>query len=253
MDSTGTAEVVEVALGAPVLNKTLYQGDISVYAHVVPDLYLAMTLNHSGGLVLRWFRDTLGQEEMREAQASGRDAAHGNAYDLLLRDASPEPTSLLLLPDFAGSGTPTFDTASKGAILGLTFATDKTELAKAILEGLTFELRLNLDLLKHGGVGIDELRAIGGGARSELWLQLKADITGIPVVVPRITEAASWGAALLAGMGAGRFASAAEAAVASLQLERRFEPNPERAARYEERYALYREVYPTLRGIHHRM
>ena len=248
MDSTGTAEVVEVGLDAPVLNETLYQGDISVYAHVVPDLYLAMALNHSGGLVLRWFRDTLGQTEMREAQASGHDA-----YELLLRDASPDPTSLLLLPDFAGSGTPTFDTGSKGAILGLTFSTDKTELAKAILEGLTFELRLNLDLLKEGGVKIDQLRAIGGGARSELWLQLKADICGIPVVVPRITEAASWGAALLAGMAAGIFSSAAEAAEEMLQLDRRFDPNPQRMALYEERYALYQEVYPALRDLHHRM
>ncbi len=248
MDSTGTAEVVEVALGAPVLNETLYQGDISVYAHVVPELYLAMTLNHSGGLVLRWFRDTLGQEEMQRARDTGLDA-----YDLLLQDASLEPTSLLLLPDFAGSGTPTFDAASKGAILGLTFATTKADLAKAVLEGLTFELRLNLDLLKDSGVRIDELRAIGGGARSELWLQLKADITGVPVVAPRITEAASWGAALLAGMGAGHFASAAEAAENTVHLDRRFEPDPERMARYEERFGLYREVYPTLSGIHHRM
>jgi xylulokinase len=198
--------------------------------------------------VLRWFRDTFGQEEIREAQASGQDA-----YDLLLRNARSGPTSLLLLPDFAGSGTPTFDTSSKGAILGLTFATEKPDLAKAILEGLTFELRLNLDLLKDGGVSIDELRAIGGGARSELWLQLKADITGVPVVAPRITEAASWGAALLAGMGAGHFASAAEAAEEMIQLDRRFEPDPGCAARYEERFALYREVYPALKGIHHRM
>jgi xylulokinase len=248
MASTGTAEVVEVALDAPALNETLYRGDISVYAHTAPGLYLAMTLNHSGGLVLRWFRDTLGQEEIRQAQASGRDA-----YELLLQDASPEPTRLLLLPDFAGSGTPACDTASKGAILGLTFATDKTELAKAILEGLTFELRLNLDLLKDGGVRIDELRAIGGGARSELWLQLKADITGVPVVAPRITEAASWGAALLAGVAAGHFASAAQAAEEAVHLERKFEPDPKRAARYEERFALYREVYPTLKSIHHRM
>jgi len=248
MDSTGTAEVVEVALEAPVLNEILYRGDISVYAHTAPGLYLAMTLNHSGGLVLRWFRDTLGREEMRAAQAGGKDA-----YELLLQGASPEPTSLLLLPDFAGSGTPTFDTASKGAILGLTFATTKADLAKAILEGLTFELRLNLDLLKEGGVRIDELRAIGGGARSELWLQLKADITGVPVVAPRITEAASWGATLLAGLGAGHFASAAEAAEETVHLDRWFEPDAARAARYEERSALYREVYPTLKGIHHRM
>jgi xylulokinase len=248
MVSTGTAEVVEVALASPTLNETLHRGNISVYAHTADGLYLSMTLNHSGGLLLRWFRDTLGQEELREASASGRDA-----YDLLLQDASPDPTSLLLLPHFAGSGTPTFDTASKGAILGMTFSTAKTDLAKAVLEGLTFELRVNLDLLKDGGVSIDELRAIGGGARSELWLQLKADITGIPVVVPRITEAASWGAALLAGAGAGHFASAADAAEEMLHLERRFEPDPARAAMYEERYQLYREVYPALKGIHHRM
>jgi xylulokinase len=248
MVSTGTAEVVEVALGSPALNEILYQGNISVYAHTVDGLYLSMTLNHSGGLLLRWLRDTLGQEEMRRAKQSDRDA-----YDLLLEACSPEPTSLLLLPHFAGSGTPTFDTASKGAILGMTFATGKSDLAKAVLEGLTFELRVNLDLLRDGGAHIDELRAIGGGARSELWLQLKADITGIPVVVPRTTEAAGWGAALLAGAGSGCFASAARAAEGMLHLERRFEPNPKRAARYEERFALYRELYPTLKGIHHRM
>jgi xylulokinase len=248
MDSTGTAEVVEVALATPTLNEILYQGNISVYAHVVDGLYLCMTLNHSGGLLLRWFRDTLCEEERRQALAAGMDA-----YDLLFRNASPDPTSLLLLPHFAGSGTPTFDTASKGAVLGLTFATDKAELAKAILEGLTFELRLNLDLLQEGGVRIDELRAIGGGARSDLWLQLKADISGIPVVAPRITEAAGWGAALLAGLAAGRFTNVAQAADDCVHLERRFEPNPARAARYSERFALYREVYPALKEILHRL
>ena len=248
MVSTGTAEVVEVALGSPTLNETLYKGNISVYAHVVPDLYLVMTLNHSGGLLLRWFRDTLCQEEMQQAQASGRDP-----YDLILEGASPEPSALLLLPHFAGSGTPWFDTASKGAILGLTFGTNKTDLAKAILEGLTFELRVNLDLLKEGQVAINELRAIGGGARSDLWLQLKADVTGVPVIMPTITEAACWGAALLAGAGAGYFSSAAQAAEEMLQLERKLEPHPERMARYETRYALYREVYPAVTTIHHRL
>jgi xylulokinase len=248
MVSTGTAEVVEVALGAPVLNQTLYQGNISVYAHVVPGLYLSMALNHSGGLLLRWFRDTFCHEEIRQAQASGQDA-----YDLILRDASPEPSSLLVLPHFAGSGTPWFDTTSKGAILGLTFGTDRTDLAKAILEGLTYDLRVNLDLLKEGQVRIDELRAIGGGARSDLWLQLKADITGIPVVVPRITEAACWGAALLAGSGAGIFADAARAADEMLHLEGRFEPDPERTAQYAKRFSLYRKIYPAVRDIQRRM
>jgi len=214
----------------------------------VSGLYLAMTLNHSGGLTLRWFRDTLAQGEVQRAREEGRDP-----YDLLLGGASPEPTSLLLLPHFAGSGTPRFDTASKGALLGLTFSTTKTDLAKAILEGLTFELRLNLDLLRENGVVIDELRAIGGGARSDLWLQLKADVTGIPVAAPATPEAASWGAALLAGQGAGCFVSAAEASAARVRLERRFAPDPQRATRYAARYALYRELYPAVAGISHRL
>ena len=109
------------------------------------------------------------------------------------------------------------------------------------LEGLTFELRLNLDLLRDGGVGIDVLRAIGGGARSQLWLQLKADITGIPVITPRITEAAAFGAALLAGAGAGLWASAAEAAERFLELTDTYQPDPLRHRAYSDRYELYRD------------
>lgn len=256
--STGTAEVVEVAMAEPALNDVLYKGNISVYAHTAPGLFVAMTLNHSGGLLLRWYRDTFGQQELAAARALRRaaDGEHSpspDAYDLLLADAGPEPTSLLLLPHFAGSGTPTFDTASKGAVLGLTFGTSKAEVAKAILEGLTFELRVNLDLLKRGGVEIEELRAIGGGARSALWLQLKADITGIPVVAPRVTDAACWGAALLAGYGAGCFDSIAEAAQATVHLERRYEPHSARVAAYRERYELYRDMYPTLKDLLHRI
>jgi len=248
MVSTGTAEVVEVALNSPVLNQALYAGNISCYEHVVPGQYLAMTINHSGGLLLRWFRDTLCTFEWQLAQEKKEEA-----YEFILRDASPEPSSLLVLPHFAGSGTPTFDTASKGAILGLTFATTKTELVKAILEGLTYELRLNLEILKNGGVMIHELRAIGGGARSPLWLQLKADITGIRVVKPQITEAAAWGAAVLGGVGAGIFPSTVEAISQSLKFECNFEPDKLRGDRYNSCYQLYREVYPAVSTIHHRM
>jgi xylulokinase len=130
MVSTGTAEVVEVAMESPALDENLRQGNISCYAHVVPGLYLAMTLNHSGGLLLRWFRDTFCQREKEEAQLGGPDA-----YDLILGEVSAEPSAVMVLPHFSGSGTPWFDTFSKGAILGLTFGTTKAELAKAIIEG----------------------------------------------------------------------------------------------------------------------
>jgi len=248
MVSTGTAEVVEVALPTPVVSEPLYLGNVSVYRATVPGLFLAMTLNHSGGLALRWFRDGFCEAQQAHADASGADA-----YDLILDGASAEPTGLLVLPHFAGSGTPTFDTASKGAILGLTFGTTRTDIAKAILEGLTYELRLNLEVLRAGGVRIDTLRAIGGGARSPLWLQLKADITGIPVMTPRVPEAAAFGAALLAGAGAGLYPSAAAAAERFLELTDTYQPDPLRHAAYTRLYELYGEVYPAVTPISHRL
>lgn len=245
MVSTGTAEVVEVAMPSPALNPHLREGNISVYRHVVPELYLAMTLNHSGGLILRWFRDALCRWEREEAAKSGQDA-----YDLILEGAPHGPTDLLVLPHFSGSGTPFLDTTSKGAILGLTFHADRATIAKAILEGLTFELRVNLDLLREVGVTIQELHAVGGGARSPLWLQLKADICRVPLRVPEVTEAACLGAALLAGMAAGVYPNAQMAVDRTVHLRKRIEPKPESAAIYERRYTIYKRLYPALIELH---
>ncbi len=248
MVSTGTAEVVEVALDQPALTPPLERGNISVYAHVIPGMYLAMTLNHSGGLVLRWFRDEFCGEAVQRAEAEGVDP-----YDAIFGQLSPDPSPLLLLPHFSGSGTPQLDTESKGAVLGLTFASTREDVAKAILEGLTFELRNNLEVLREGGVRIEELRAIGGGARSEVWLQLKADVTGVMVRPPRITEAASWGAAVLGGVAAGCFHSAAGAVEQSLQFDRPRKPDPRLQTLYEARYQLYLRIYPALKDILHQL
>ena len=246
MVSTGTAEVVEVAMASPALAPALRDGGISVYRHVVPGLYVAMTLNHSGGLLLRWFRDTLGRWEVEQAAATGADA-----YDLLLRYAPPGPTSLLLLPHFAGSGTPTLDVNAKGAILGLTFGTTKAELAKAALEGLTFELRTNVDLLRAAGVEIAELHAVGGGARSALWLQLKADICTVPLRVPAVTDAACLGAALLAGTAAGIYTDLATAVQRTVRWRSRILPDPATVAAYDARFSLFRQAYPLLADLLH--
>ena len=242
MVSTGSAEVVEVAMATPALHPALRDGGVSVYRHVVPGMYLAMTLNHSGGLTLRWFRDTIGALELAQARASGQDA-----YDLLLANAPSGPTPIFVLPHFSGSGTPTFDTASRGAFVGMTFATDRPTLAKAVLEGLTFELRENIDLLRGAGVPIDALHAVGGGARSDLWLHLKADICRIPLRVPRVIEAACLGAALLAGAATDVYPDLESAVAQTVQISKRIEPQPEAVAAYEQRFQHYRRLYPALR------
>lgn len=248
MVSTGTAEVVEVAMGSPALDPALRTGNISVYRHVVPDLFLAMTLNHSGGLLLRWFRNTFAEGEMHEAATTGKDA-----YDLILASAPDGPTPLMVLPHFSGSGTPWLDTESKGAILGLTFSTDRSVLAKAILEGLTFELRVNLDLLREAGIPVETLHAVGGGARSPLWLQIKADICQVPLQKPAVTEAACLGAALAAGVGVGVYSGYDEAVSSAVSWQSRIEPSPAGVDAYEERYDLYRQLYPLLADFQHQL
>ncbi len=248
MVSTGTAEVVEAAMDSPALSPALRQGNISVYRHVVPGCYLAMALNHSGGMLLRWFRDTFGEPEIAEAEATGQDA-----YDLLFAGATDGPTPLMVLPHFSGSGTPWLDTESKGAILGLTFSTDKATLAKAILEGLSFELRINLDLLSEAGISINTLSVVGGGARSALWNQLKADICQVPLRIPQVTEAACLGAALAAGVGAGVYANYDVAVSSAVKMDSRIELQPEMVRAYDDRYGLYKQLYPLLADYQHQL
>ncbi|MFB3785552.1 MAG: L-fuculokinase [bacterium] len=243
--STGTAEVVEVALRTPALNQHLRESNISVYRHVTGGLYLAMTLNHCGGLLLRWFRDAFCEPQVLQAAAS-----HDDPYNLILNHAPPAPTGLLVLPHFAGSGTPWLDTSSKGAILGLTLSTNRPTLAKGILEGLTFELRVNLDLLRKAGVSISELRTVGGGAKSPLWLRLKADIGQVPLCVPQVTEAACLGAALLAGAAAGVYPDLETAVTQTVHIRDRIAPDPATAAAYQGLYETYQRLYPALKALH---
>jgi xylulokinase len=245
MVSTGTAEVVEVAMASPILDERLREGGISVYRHVVPGLYLAMTLNHSGGLVLRWFRDTLCRDQCARAEQAGVDA-----YDLILAEAPAAPTRLLVLPHFSGAGTPHVDVNSRGAILGMTFATTQGEIAKAILEGLTYELRMNLELLRDAGIRLDELHAVGGGARSMTWLQMKADICQIRLRLPQITEAACLGAAILAAVGADSGLDLASCVDQAVHFDRVVEPERGSVCRYEHPYKLYGKLYPALRPLH---
>ncbi len=246
MVSTGTAEVVEVAMESPAVGLPLQRGGISVYRHVVPGLFLAMTLNHSGGLLLRWLRDTLGKWEAEQARLRGIDA-----YDLLLEGAPDGPSGLLLLPHFSGSGTPTLDTQSRGALLGLTTSTTLADVAKATLEGLTFELRQNLDLLRANGVPIEEMRAVGGGSRSKLWLELKADICRVKLRTLRSSEAACLGAAILAARVAGIYGSYDEAVRATTMTEMMITPDAKRGEAYEPWYRLYATLYPLLSDTLH--
>ena len=248
VDGTGTVECITAVFPEPVLTDTMLANSFACYPAVAPGLYVTLAYNFTGGSLLRWFRDTLGAEEAAEADATGQDV-----YDLLLGRATDGPVRPMVLPHFTATGTPHCDPISKGAIVGLGLDTTRADLIKAVLDGITFEMKLNLALLHEAGVRIDVIRAIGGGARSEFWLRLKADMFQRPVVKLDVTEAPCLGAAMCAGVAVGEYASFEDAVAAAIHEGARYEPRADRAAAYDERFALYRELYPALAPISHRM
>ena len=135
----------------------------------------------------------------------------------------------------------------------MTFSTTKGEIIRAILEGITLELRYCVDLLEKAGVTINELRATGGGSKSDYWMQIKADIMGRPIRVAEVTEAGSLGCAMLAGTATGIYTSLDEAVKQLVKPGKLFEPVETNAAYYNDRFALYMEIYPKLQDLFHRM
>jgi len=126
-------------------------------------------------------------------------------------------------------------------------------MVKAILESLAFEMRGNLDYWATAGIDVKELRAAGGGAKSPRWLQIRADVMGRPVTTLKVREAACLGAAILAGTAAGVYSSLDEGIEATVRLGDVYEPAPDRVREYEARYAVFRDLYPSLKGINARL
>ena len=217
------------------------------YPHVIPNRFVTMAYNFTGGSLLRWFRDTFGQAEMAEANTTGRDA-----YDLILANLPVSPTDLFVLPHFSGTGTPWFDAQARGTVMGVTLGTKRSEIVKAILEGTTYELALNLGLLDRAGAPVRELHAIGGSARSSADLQIRTHIMNRPIKAMKVSEAAALGAAILAGTGAGLYESAEVASGQLAQVQGVYSPDPDLAAQYRIRLDAYEAIHPLIREAYHR-
>jgi xylulokinase len=200
-------------------------------------------LYNPGGSLVKWYRDTFAAAEHRQAEAAGR-----SVYADLFAEVPPGPGRVLVLPHFAPTGPPSFLADSSAVILGLQLGTKRGEVLKGIIEGITFYLKELVDSLPGTGIQIDQYVAAGGGSRSDLWVQTCADILGRRFTRPAITEAGALGAAIIAGVGTGKFSSFAEGVGAMVRLERTFEPDAGLHARYQTAYEHYRRLWPLMSG-----
>ncbi len=243
MYATGSVECITPVVAEPIFTEELHRNNLCTYDHVVKDMYATVAFSLTGGNILKWFKDEFSAQEVAEAERTGV-----NAYELLLKIAGNKPSSLLVLPYFTPSGTPYFDTKTKGAIFGLRLSTRRGEIIRALLEGVTFEMRLNLEILDMSGYKINELRVIGGGSKSSTWTQLKADVMGKKIITLNVKEAGCLGVAILA-RSTDTGESVHELAAKWVQPISIVYPQAENQKWYDEKFKLYRKLYDTVKEI----
>ncbi|MEZ4726869.1 MAG: FGGY-family carbohydrate kinase [Caldilineaceae bacterium] len=187
---------------------------------------------------LRWYRDTV---------------APGTSYDQLLQPAAQVPAGcegLLFLPYLTGERTPHPDPLARGSFIGLTVRHTLPHMTRSVLEGVAFGLRDSFELMKGIGLSaITQVRVSGGGARSPLWRQILADVLGSELVTVNTTEGAAYGAALLAGVGAGVWPSVDAACAAAIHVTGSTTPNEATVRCYNDVYAQYCQLYPLLKPV----
>ena len=229
----GTSGVVFAALPGYAPDP---EARVHVFCHAVPGGWHAMGVMLSAAGSLRWFRD-----------ASG-----GADYEELLAEAArwePGAEGVLFQPYLAGERTPHADPDARGAFVGLQLRHDRGAMTRAVLEGVAYGLRDSLELLRELGVEPEVGRVSGGGARSELWLEIAASVLGLPLERTAATEGSAYGAALLAGVAGGVFADVGEAVARCVRTAGRVDPEPAWREAYEEGYGRYRDLYPALRRL----
>ena len=205
-------------------------GRLHAFCHAVPGAYHLMGVTLSAGGSLSWWREALGGD-----------------FDELVGAASEVPPGsegLVFLPYLSGERTPHLDPKARGAFFGLTARHGTAHMTRAVMEGVIFSLRESLEIMRDLDVPIEDVRATGGGARSELWRQLQADIYGTPIRRTLADEGPAYGAALLAGVASDTYADVNEATSVVELREEITEPNPERSKVYDEYYEVYRSLYP---------
>ena len=208
--------------------------------HAATGQYVSFLYNQGGALV-KWFRNTFAAAERQPAQASGQDL-----YATLLAEMPDAVSRVIALPHFTATGPPEFITDSYGVLAGLKLETGRGEILKGLIEAVTFYIRAAFETLPGAGITVTDFRAVGGGSKSDEWIQISADILGRPVVRPQINEAGVLGAAILAGAGCGAFASLEAGVQSMVRLERTFEPDSQKQAQYNERFAKYQRLWPLL-------
>ena len=243
MDGTGTVECMPVILTEKPTALSFYGCGYSVVPYV-GGLYACYALSFTGGATLKWFRDNFAELEHQKANEAGE-----NVYAALDAKVSGKPTGILVLPHFAGAATPYMDAAAKAAFVGITLETTKYDLYRALMEGTSYEMLLNFKKMSAFTGKIDEIRATGGGATSDVWLQIKADVLDSEITALAVKEVGAAGTAALAGAAVGAYTNLKEAAAKMAPVRKVFSPIPANREAYRALYQKYERLYDAVKEL----
>jgi len=238
----GTSGVVFAYADKPVLDPA---GRVHTFCHAVRGAWHVMGVALSAGGSFQWLRNNLAETEAAEAARLGCET-----YDVLCRKASSAPAGsdgLIFLPYLTGERTPHADPFALGAWVGLSVRHDKARLIRSVMEGAVYAMKDSFEIIRSLGVPIGQVRLSGGGARSELWRQMQADIYGCEVSTVNAEEGPATGVALLAGVGTGVWSSVLEACDATIKVVSTQAPDAQAARTYAAFYPLYRRLYRSLK------
>lgn len=240
-ETTGGALAIVATLDRLVFDP---RGRIPVNYHAQKDVYCMLPWGQTAGMALRWFRDRFYHLETQVALASGIDP-----YELMTAAARQVPAGsdgLVALPHLEGAFCPEFNPAARGVFFGVTLAHTKAHFVRALMEAVAYMLKRNLDLLEELGLPVTEVRSMGGGARSPLWLRIKADVLQKPMRTLEVEETACLGAAVMGATATGQFDSVVEGVQQMVHLRETVEPSERDRAAYQEGYSRYCELYQRL-------
>ena len=240
--TVGTSGVVFAYSDTPATDPKLR---VHTFCHAVPGKWHTMGVSLSAGGSLRWLADTFFQPEGVVSRTTG-----GDRYALMANGAARVPAGsegLLFLPYLTGERTPYPDADARGVFFGMTLRHKREHFTRAVMEGVAYALNDSFQIFKELGIPISQVRAGGGGAKSSVWRQIQADITGQAHVTLAVDEGPAFGAALIAAVGTGAYATVADACAATVQTASVTKPVPAAHAKYGEYYAVYQALYPALK------
>jgi xylulokinase len=244
VDGAGTVECITPVYEGIPQNAVMGEGGYAIVPYILPGKYVTYAFSYTGGALISWYIDQMAKAEKEQAKAAGK-----TVYEILEQEMKDEPTGILVLPHFAGAATPYMDVGAKGAVVGLTVGHTTADLYRAMMEGVVYEMMLNMEHLEAAGIHPKRLRATGGGASSKVWMQMKADMLNLPITSLGSAEAGAAGCAMMAGIAAGVFKDLKEASQALITEKATYYPRKEQHEAYQKHYERYRKLYDAVRPL----